>query len=514
MRLGLLLVVTSFLASRAAADAAEARPGNQASFALIVGVNRSVDEHAPLLRYADDDAARYVELFRSLGARSYVLARLDENTRRLHPQVAAEALPPRLAEYRQIIGQLAADVARARQRGIETSLYFVYAGHGDVEKGRGYITLEDARLHGETLEDELLARVRPDQEHFIVDACHSYFLAVSRGPGGTRKSARGFSQLAGLFARPTTGLLFSTSSAKESHEWAGFQSGVFSHEVRSGLHGAADADGDGRISYREIAAFIQRANASVVNERYRSEVYAKPPEHSDVLVDLQPRLATRIDTAGVPSDHYLLEDERGVRFADFHNEGAASGYLIRPRADGRLYLRRLGDDTEVVIPLAAVPVVAADLQPREARITSRGAAHDAFESLFALPFGKGVVEAFQFPVFGPREGVPRGTSRGRWSTITGWGLIGVGALGAGFGAYSLLDARAERKELAPGASQAEAAETNERIRDRNLRASVGFAAAGAAVVGGLFLVLWPGKRVEVQVDPKRQQAMVGFRDTF
>src|SRR5882672_7514616 len=65
-----------------------------ASFALIIGVNKSVDSDAPTLRYADDDAAGYLDLFRALGARSYVLTRLDENTRRVHQQVAAEAEAP------------------------------------------------------------------------------------------------------------------------------------------------------------------------------------------------------------------------------------------------------------------------------------------------------------------------------------------------------------------------------------------------------------------------------------
>ena len=40
-----------------------------ARFVLIVGVNRSVDPEVPQLRFADDDAARYQELFHALGGR-------------------------------------------------------------------------------------------------------------------------------------------------------------------------------------------------------------------------------------------------------------------------------------------------------------------------------------------------------------------------------------------------------------------------------------------------------------
>ena len=73
----------------------------------------------------------------------------------------------------------------------------------------------------------------------------------------------GFADVKGLRPRENVGLLLSTSSARESHEWSGFESGVFSHEVRSGLYGAADADGDGRVSYAEIAAFPPKTAAGL-----------------------------------------------------------------------------------------------------------------------------------------------------------------------------------------------------------------------------------------------------------
>ena len=38
----------------------------------------------------------------------------------------------------------------------------------------------------------LVDAVRADESHLIVDACHSYFLAYGRGPGGTRREIHGF----------------------------------------------------------------------------------------------------------------------------------------------------------------------------------------------------------------------------------------------------------------------------------------------------------------------------------
>jgi hypothetical protein len=210
-----------------------------ATFALVVGVNRSVDEELKPLRYADDDAARFFDLFRSLGARTYLLTRPDENTGRLHPQAAAEAKLPNMPAWEEVLVRLSDDMEQARAREVKTVFYFVYAGHGNEKGGRGYITLEDGRLTGGRIAKDIVERVGAGEVHLMVDACHSYLLVDTRGPGGRRRPLHGFSKIENLIRRDHVGLLLSTSSAAESHEWEAFQAGVFSHEVRSGLYGAA-----------------------------------------------------------------------------------------------------------------------------------------------------------------------------------------------------------------------------------------------------------------------------------
>ena len=488
----------------------------RASFALIIGVNKSVDADAPLLRYADDDAARYLDLFRSLGARSYVLTRLDENTRRVHQQLAAEAEAPVLSEYAKAIEALAKDIRQARQRNVKTVVYFVYAGHGNVRDGHGYITLEDTRLDGAQLEAEVLTKINADQTHFIVDACYSYFLALGRGPGGQRRQVQSFSEFGGLAARDSVGLLFSTSSAKESHEWAGFQAGVFSHEVRSGLYGAADANGDGQVSYREIAAFVDRANASIANEKYRSEVYARPPKDTEILMDLRNRLGARLDVRGARSDHYFLEDSRGIRFADFHNDVNQQAYLLKPLSAGRLYLRRTSDDVEYVIPSSPQVVALASLTVQEPRTRTRGAANDAFESLFALPFDQRVVEKFRFDASSRPDAVGGSDTGGsHFRSYAGATLLSVGVLGAAAGIYSLESARALGAGLAQNdASQVDAVETNKKIQSRNVLGVIGIGAGGTAAAAGLLLLLWPESHATVSGDPRVGSVSVGYHGSF
>jgi hypothetical protein len=494
----LLLVLTCFCACFCAtASAAAEEPAAHATFALVIGVNTSVDRGVAPLRYADDDAARYLDLFRALGARTYVLTRPDDNTRRLHPQAAAEALLPVHADFKRAVAALASDVEQARKRRVRTVVYFVYAGHGGVEDGKGYLTLEDARIDGAALDAEVVDAVGADQTHFIVDACDSYFLALGRGPGGERYESHGFSDLGGLRRRDSVGLLLSTSSARESHEWGGVQAGIFSHEVRSALYGAADADGDAQVSYREVSAFVERANAAIANERYRPDVYARAPKDSPILLDLRSRRHARIEVPGTHANHYYLEDAKGVRIADLHNAPNQSAYLMRPVRGGALYLHRLEDDAEYAIPAAPEAVAIADLEAGEPRTRARGAANDAFQSLFALPFGRATVESFAL-----REPKPVEAERGSGARIRRYGgiaLLGVSVAGLAGGAFTLASARDARASVGASSSQADAAAANDRIRARNTLAGVEIGVAGAALSGGLLLLLWPEAAAHVDV---------------
>lgn len=506
-----LFAAIAALSSSARAERSAEEP-SYAVFALIVGVNTSVDPGTPTLHYADDDAARYLDLFRSLGARTYVLTRLDENTQRLHPQLAAEALLPIRSDFDRAVAGLARDVQQARDRQVKTLLYFVYAGHGNVRDGRGYITLEDAQLDAGALDSQVVDAIGADRTHFIVDACDSYFLALGRGPGGQRREAHGFVGWQGLRVRDSVGLLLSTSSARESHEWSGFQAGVFSHEVRSALYGAADADGDGQVSYREASAFIERANQAIPNEQYRPNVYARPPKDSPVLIDLRGRWRSRIEVPANRSGHYLLEDGRGVRIADFHNDDTEPAYLVRPPHSGRLYLRRLDDDVEFVIPSEPERVELASLEPAEPRDHARGAANDAYGLLFALPFGPSVVQGYR----------PRATLDGAddvrapappWKTYTGVGLLGLGAGGAAVGAL-MLESAASLEPQASADSAGDRSALEGRVRDRNLVAVVAFAAGGVAATCGVALLLWPRSPARVDVGARAGGPWISVHGEF
>lgn len=477
---------------------ARAAPAESAVFALVVGVNTSPEPELLPLQYADDDAARYLDLFRALGARTYLLARPDGNTRRLHVQASAEAIAPRRQELARTLASLGRDVAQAHARGVPTVLYVVYAGHGTVLDARPYLTLEDARLSG----DELLAevtRVGADRSHVIVDACQAYLMAYSRGAGGQRRPLRGF--LADSAARTgNVGLLLASSSSGESHEWAGFQAGVFSHEVRSGLYGAADADGDGRVSYDEIAAFVERANQAVENDRFRPTVIASAPRDGGAVVDLRGARGRALKMEGASSAaHYLLEDERGVRILDFHQTEGAAISLARPAVAGPLFLRRVSDGLERTVPPSDEAIALNTLPSAPPRALSRGAAHASFGKVFSLAFDVADVTAYrrrenelQLRLEDERGREIAAESRARRRRFYGWSAAG-GALAAGGAAAAFfVSARRLSDVGSAGESHLAATARNEEIDARNLWGS-GLAAASGALFATAVYLLWPRK---------------------
>lgn len=432
-------------------------PGAKALFALIIGVNASTEPDVQPLKYADDDAARYLDLFRALGARTYLLSRLDDNTRRLHPQAAAEALPAGLADLRRAVESLGRDVAQARARGVRSVLYVIYAGHGNVDHDAAYLTLDDGRLDGAALLREVVTPPGADESHLIVDACQAYLLAFERGPGGTRRPVRGFVELEAASRQGRVGYVLSMSATGEAHEWAGFEAGVFSHEVRSGLYGAADADGDGVVRYDELAAFVTRANANIVAERFRPQIVARPPAGGGTLLDLRTRAERELRLEGPEAgSHYLLEDAQGVRLLDFHGTAATPVHLVRPTSAGPLYLRRVSDGSERTIPPGDGPVRMQTLPLEAPRAGSRGAAHHAFSSIFALPFDEQAVVAYAMQadaaVSATRaDGAPEQSHRrlrtaGRW-TLGGAAVMGAVAAGLELWALHLRSAPARESQF-------------------------------------------------------------------
>jgi hypothetical protein len=231
-----------------------------------------------------------------------------------------------------------------------------------------------------------------------------------------------------------------------------------------------------------------------------------------VLVDLRETSHTRIQVPASLGGHYFLEDSRGIRFADFNNDSHQPAYLLKPSNAGRLYLHRLGDEAEFPIPPGPEPVSLADIPPQEPRNRTRGAANDAFEGLFSLPFSNRVVQSFALR---PWQPIARDTTTQlpQWRLYTGISLIGVSTVSVIGASASLLSASDYRASLET-APAAQRPELNDKINSRNVWATVGFTTAAVTAAAGLAVLLWPNAPPPVDIQTGPGTAMFKLRGQF
>ena len=126
----------------------------------------------------------------------------------------------------------------------------------------------DGRLTHEQLYDELLATLHAGAIDLVVDACHAEAIVRPRDLRAASVATSPGSQTYSSGARwplALVGALHRQTSAEQTQEWDAYRSGIFTHEVLSALRGAADIDGDRRIEYSEMAAFLSAANRSVLD---------------------------------------------------------------------------------------------------------------------------------------------------------------------------------------------------------------------------------------------------------
>lgn len=374
------------------------------TYVVVVGNNQSVEPGVTPLRYADDDAARFYELLAPTAARIELLTVMDSDTQRVHGELPALARAPTKENLYATLESFSVDMAKDRAAGLQSVLSFVYVGHGHVGKaGQGFVSFLDGALTADELWGKVVGSSRATYNHLIIDACNSYLMVGSRGEGqvddsgpdasaairdwvGERSAAR----------YPNTGVTVSTSSAAETHEWSVFQGGVFSHEVRSGLAGAADVNADGRVEYSELEAFLGAANLAVDDPRARLQAYVRPPQLDQhrPLVDLgSSRFKHLLRLPKSFSGRFHLEDARGVRYADGNKTAETDVYLAL--AESPWYFVRTGD-TEVRLKLSQSGTLVlreVDFQPL-AR-AARGSVAEAYrDQLFQVPYGPGFYQGF------------------------------------------------------------------------------------------------------------------------
>jgi len=378
--------------------------------------------------------------------------------------------------------------------------------------------LEEGRLTRTKLYS-FLAQSPAVQNHVFVDACKSYYLAFDKGPGGHRSSyTQPFISEAIPAALTNTGFVLSTSSDRDSHEWERFQAGILSHELRSALRGAADVNGDGRVTYAELGAFLSAANKSIPNPRFRPDFMVRPPGRDlrrEVLRWSSEVPALYLREAS--SNHFYVETARGERLLDAH-PAVRQALALHVPTERPLFVR-LNDETAEYVVNSHEPVRVETLVAVAPEIGHRGALNLAFEKLFASPFGDADVLSFSRGATAPPavDASPQVPARTRQLVSTVSGSIAIGAAAT---ALTLSLISAERYSSGAGASQVEMDGRNRQVRNLNVASIAFLAVAGAAGLTWGWTKLWPELQTEVSVQTSSSAngewrgATLNFRRAF
>jgi hypothetical protein len=499
-----MMTVAGLLSATAGAEPPEA----VARFALVIGHNQPLDSANPVLRFADDDAVAAHELFEQVGARCWLLTTLDADSQQVHP--AAQPFgPPDAAHLRLAAARIRGAIEHASERGRLTALYVFYSGHGAIEHGEGQLALRDSTLSRGAL-SELLAGLEADSSHVMIDACRSYYMVFDKGPGGQRAPyPEPFVGVAGGERQADIGFIVSTSADRDSHEWERIRSGVFSHQVLSGLRGGADVDGDGTVTYAELGAFLESANRGIASPRLRPSFFIRPPgpfpgDLSRALLRWAPHDSILVLDRAV--GHVFVEDPAGRRVLDLHPAAGFAARLHLP-PNRPLFVRSRADAREWTVERNGRCRLSEVRQGRLQQPRPKSARDRALRRLFAEPFGRRALVDFRSAFFrgarlavglaelraaelGRPIAIERRAGSVRPLAVLKWSGLGLALLAGGsavtLGTLAEQESRAARDQLwGTPAWRAKA----DRARELALSSNITAGLAGALAAGSLVLFL-------------------------
>lgn len=275
-----------------------ARGQAEERFALLVG-NDLGGAGTQALLYARQDARRIRDVLIRVGnvKEENVISLLGEDA----------------SAVRRALDTLETRVKAAGARGARTTLIVYYSGHakdGDLRLGSSRLAM-----------DELRARVTRSQATLklaIIDACQSG--ALTRTKGARKATAFEIESTSGAQASGTV-MLTSSSFDEDAQESDHIGGSYFSHHFVSGLQGAADRSGDGKVTLAEAYAHaysrtVASTAESAAGPQHPTFSYDLKGNGDFVLSDYARRREGLRLPAAAPAGTYFLVDTTGVVAAE------------------------------------------------------------------------------------------------------------------------------------------------------------------------------------------------------
>jgi hypothetical protein len=295
-------------------------------YAVVVGNNRG-DPTETELRYAETDAQRTYDVLKDLGRfepSDMVLLRGED---------AARAQATIIALNDRIRATIAA--------GSEALLFVYYSGHA----GADALHLSGSRFALTQLE-QLVRGSAATFRVLIVDACRSG--ALTRVKGG--HAAPPFDiRIDEHLSEQGLVLLTSASANEDAQESDALKGSFFTHHFVSALLGAADSDGDGRVTLEEAYRYtydatLRSTSATWAGVQHPTFRYELQGAGKLALTELPVAAQGRATLVFPPDRTYLVMEgsDRGSVVAEVANIARARRLSVRA---GRYFVRGRASDT-------------------------------------------------------------------------------------------------------------------------------------------------------------------------
>ncbi len=310
----------SLLALLGLASASHAAENNTIDRYVIAISANNGGKGRPMLRYAESDAKSFANVLKDMGG-------VKQQNLILIQEPSVSFLNSRMDDLDKIIS------ANKGKNGREEILVY-YSGHAD-EKG--------LRLGNEVYAwSEFRKRVdalSADVKIAVIDACGSG--AITRAKGGVAVPAFMMDQSSDM-----KGYAFITSSTQDesSQESDKLKGSFFTHSLVSGLRGAGDLSGDGKVTLSEAYQFafnetLQKTQSTMGGAQHPSRDMNLAGTGDVVMTDL------RSMGAGVTFDEYLegrlfIRDDKGSLVAELYKAAGRNMSLGLPAGNYELHLER------------------------------------------------------------------------------------------------------------------------------------------------------------------------------
>ena len=272
----------------------------------------------PTLRYAESDAKSFVNVLKDMGG--------------VQPQNIVFVKGPSVEKLRQEMDALDKKISQGKNNGGRSEVLVYYSGHADdkgLRLGEEIYSWKEFRKRIDGLSG--------DVKIAVIDACGSG--AITRLKGGVAVPAFMVDKSSDM-----KGYAFITSSTQDesSQESDKLEGSFFTHSLVSGLRGAGDASGDGKVTLSEAYQFafnetLQKTETTLGGAQHPSRDMNLAGTGDDLDEDVDGRL--------------FIRDENGALVAELYKKSGRAMSLGFPAGKYTVRMERPAEYKEATVTL-------------------------------------------------------------------------------------------------------------------------------------------------------------------